>query len=330
MSSHPSNQVLPFTAPRQSLTDYLDQLAQLEPYLVEQLETLDESVILDTRSQAKQLEKYGWRIQCACDAAIWKQTAAAKRGRGNKDIDAVGILAAVSKKSKQIGVTPTTIYRNAQIFRLMEEAKNVIREHNVLDVLEEKGYYDVALSAADPIKALSLFAEKKLTLPRFRVTDAGRLLKAEGQTRQAVALKAVEQIREESGQLEGRSALIAHIATATDIIKNQIIPNCPDSEFKERFWDDLLLSLQDEHQELFDQDASDALIKAWDEGHHREDQMSAALGLPLPDVSRLMDSMVGQFIQIQPRDIKERSEFRLWHKAGEPFDNAKYLPKGKL
>jgi hypothetical protein len=93
-----------------ALSTYLEQLAQLEPLLVDELDKADEEVIFNTRQRAGELEKYGWRIQCACDAAIWSQTTQAKRGRGNKDVDEGGILAAVAKKSKLIGVTPTTIY----------------------------------------------------------------------------------------------------------------------------------------------------------------------------------------------------------------------------
>lgn len=330
MSNLPSTQVLPFTSSTNtsslSLTPYLEQLARLDIATLETLSQHDENAVLDIRYQAKQLEKYRWRIEVACDAAIWTQTEQAKRGRGNKDVDAVGILAAVAKKAKAIGVTPATIYRNRQIFKLLLDVQNASLEHNVLDILEEKGYYDIALSAADPLAALNTFAEKKVTLPRFRVTDAQRYLKAQGQTKQAVALKAVEHIREEEGTLSERQALLAHIATAKEIIKSQIIDKCPDGEFKERFWDDLILSLTEEGDELFNQDAGEALVKAWTEGAHREDEMAEKTGLPLAEVSRLMDSMKGDFILVQPRNVDERSQYRLWHKAGEPFDNGRLMP----
>lgn len=338
MSQNLQRDVLPFvpaTATPQAsplsldLTVYLEQLATLEPTLLAELAKQDEAVILDTRSQARQLTTHGWRLECACDAAIWEQTEQAKRGRGNRDVDSVGILAAVSKKSKLIGVTPRTIYNNKEVFHLMQAARNVASEHNILEVLTDKGYYQVALTAADPVKALALFAERKVTQKRFRVSDANRLLKAEGQTRQAVRLQAVEQIRKDTGQLTARQTLLAHIETARTLIKEQVIPFCPDEEFNERIWNDLLLTLGEEQQGIFDADAQEALVKAWDGGAHREDEMAQITGLPLPDVSRLMELLDEKFIRIVPRAMNERSQFTLWHKSGEPFDNARYMPYGK-
>lgn len=314
----------------ENFPEYLQNLSQLEPQLIEELELKDEKFILDTRLQSKQLSGYGWRIECACDAAIWSKTKQAKRGRGNKDVNEIGIMSAVAKKAKMIGVTPTTIFRNWRIFQLLQRAKNTFSEESIFSVLDEKGYYTAALDAADPIEALKTFAEKKTTLPRFRVTDAQRLLKSEGKTRKVVALRAVETIREQSGQLSARQALIAHIKTSRELLESQIVPNCPNDEFKERVWADLLMSLCEEEQELFDEDASEALERAWDAGNHREDQLSSATGLPLMDVSRLMEGMEGDFIRIQLKDMNnmnQKSNFQVWHKTGEPFDNDKYIPE---
>lgn len=328
-----SKTVLPFTsAAKAALERILDGLAALEPQIVAELELQDEKEILKIRAYGKQLEHHSWVITCACDAALWNKTAAAKRGRGHKDVSQIGILSAVSKRSKIIGVTPRTVYRNAQVFRLMQTAKeNVVLENNVLRVLDEYGYYDQALNAANPVEALNIFAEKKLTEKRFRVTDAERLLTSESMTRKAVGMRAVEQVRQDTGKLSARQALVAHIREAQHIVRTQIVIGCPDADFKIRVWDELLLELDEQYQELFDDDAADALKAEWNKGSHREDQLAAATGFPAADVSRIMNALadLSEFIRIQPRNVKSRSEFQLWHKVGQPFDNARFMPMAR-
>lgn len=326
--------VLPFSSvSRQAFFRILEDLGKLEPQIVADLEHQSEDDIFKLWEAGGQLEGYGWRIKCAAAAATWKQTAAAKRGRGNKDVNERGILAAVSKKSKKFGVTPSTVYRKAQIFRLMNQvtSENLMLEHNILDVLDEEGYWDRALYAADPVKAVLLFADKKLSLPRFRVTDAERLVLTEDLSRKAVALKAVENTRQETGQLSARKSLINHIRSSQQVVRNLIIPDCPDPEFSERVWEELLMELEEEYQELFNEDAFTALRLAWDQGHHREDQLAKVTKLPIADVSVFMSSLsdMSEFIRVQPRDMKRRNDHQLWHRVGEPFDNAKFMPMEK-
>lgn len=336
-----SRTVLPFVpASRQALQGLLKQIAALEPRIITELQNQDEAELIRLWGELGELERMPWVVKCAISAAIWDRTAAAKRGRGNRDVGEVGILAAVSRTSKKVGVTPSTIYLNARIFRLIESVKadsanlpqgNSYTETNILDLLNEKGYWEHALNAADPVKATYEFADRKATLPRFKVTDAERLVLTEGMGRRVVAEKAVEQAREATGQLSVRQTLISHIRFAENIVKKQIIPNCTDPEFKERVWDELLMELKDEYQELFDEDACAALRLGFDAGARREDALVIQTGFPLPDVSRLMQVLadLGEYIRIQPRDVKQRSEFQLWHKVGTAFDNAKYLPMAK-
>lgn len=326
--------ILPFaSASRLAFQRILEQLIALEPQILTSepgKETEEE--LFKLWHGAKQLERHEWVIKCYSSAGLWDQTAAAKRGRGNKDIAEKGILAAVSKKSKKLNVTPSTIYLNARIFRLIKSVlENVSLEYNILDLLDERGYWENALLAADPTKAILEFASKKSLLPRFRVTDAQRLVMSEGMSRKSVALKAVENARVETGQLSARETLITHIRMAQDVIRTTIIPTCPDETFNERVWEELLTELEEEYQELFDQDACDALRKAWDKGAHREDGMVAETGFPLADVSRCMKIMsdLSEFIRIQPRDVRQRSPYQLWHKVGEIFDNARFLPMTK-
>lgn len=328
--------VLPFASPSsqsQALDSYLEQVAALDITAIRELQAKPIPELVKLWKRADQIQTKLWVARCGISVNVWDQTASAKRGRGNKDVGERGILAAVSRTSKQLDVTPSTIYLNARIFRLIMEVHetNAYSENNILEVLDQQGYWEHALTAANPVKAIVEFAHQKTSQKRFRTTDAQRLVLTEGMSRKAVALKAVETARKETGNLSERELMVAHIKFAKAIISEQIIPNCPNEEFKERIWEELLTELEEEHQELFDQDACDALRKAWEGGGHREDQLVEATSFPLADVSRLMGVMsnLSEFIRIQPRDIRQRSHFQLWHKTGEPFDNAKYVPMVK-
>lgn len=335
----------PSPEPKSSLERVLEELFQklssVEPTVIQNLDEADEEQLLVAWTAFHKIERFAWVGKCATCFRAWERTEAAKRGRGNRDVNERGILAAVSKISKKFGVTPSTVYLNARIFRLIREVEltwkkdlvgNSYTQYNILDLLDERGYWEHALTSADPIRTILVFANKKSTLPRFKVTDAERLVLSPEFSRKAVALKAVEQVRQETGHLTERQSLIEHIRTSQDIIKNLIIPSCPDESFKANIWEDLLISLEEEYDELFSEDAFVALRTAWDLGHHREDQLAETTGFPLADVSKFMRSLcdLSEFIPVQTRDRTKRSEFQLWHKVGEPFDNTLLMPmKGK-
>lgn len=337
--------VLPFSSPsaKPSLERVLDELfhklSSLEPTIHSNLEEADEEQLIKVWNALGKVERFTWVGKCAACSRLWDKTTEAKRGRGNKDATERGILAAVSRTSKRFGITPSTVYLNARIFRLIKSVEtaglidpnaepNSYTEHNILDVLNQQGYWEHALKGADPVKTVLEFANLKTKLHRFKTTDAERLVLTPEFSRKAVALKAVEVAREETGHLSERQALIQHIRSSQEAIQSLIIPSCPDEAFKIRFWDDTLMSLEEEYDELFEEDAFVVLRSSWDKGHHREDQLTEATGLPIADVSKLMKSLcdMSEFIPVQVRDMKRRSQYQLWHKVGEPFDNTVLMP----
>lgn len=338
LSHEDDRPVLAFSSPsaKPSLERVLDELFQklssLEPTIHHNLEEADEAQLLKVWNALGKVERFTWVGKCGVCARLWEKTTEAKRGRGHKDATERGILAAVSRTSKKFSITPSMVYLQARIFRLIKSVEQIVgnsyTQYNILDILNKQGYWEQALNAADPVKAILHFAHLKNTLPRFRPTDAERLVLTPEFSRKAVALKAVEQVREKAGYLEERQTLIQHIRSSQDVIRNLIMPSCPDEDFKARFWEETLLSLDDEYNELFEEDAFVALRRAWNKGLHREDQLAEATTLPLVDVSKLMKSLcdMSEFIPIQVRDIKKRSQYQLWHKVGEPFDNTLLMP----
>lgn len=132
------------------------------------LPTLEDEQIIQTRMGARALGVWSWVIECACDAEMMKRVEA-KRGRGNKDVDEKGKVAAVNKHAALCGQTPGTLYRNAQIYKTF---KNVLIDQN--NLLEDKGFYEAALRAPDPEEAIEIFAKEKDEDAFFSVRDAHR------------------------------------------------------------------------------------------------------------------------------------------------------------
>jgi hypothetical protein len=322
------NKVLDFPTPQQPLDKILTELEIIEPSIIGDLESQSENQLLVRWKEASTLGRHEWFLKAAICAATWNQTKAAKRGRENKDVNQKGLLASISRRAKKFGITPSRVYQKNQVFKLIVQVREFVPENNLLEILDEEGYWEKALLAAEPMKIVLVFAERKTTQKRFRVTDAERLVLTPEYSRKAVALKAVDSAREETGQLSVRQTLIQHIRSAQETIRTSLIPSCPDAEFKARVWDELLVELEEEYDELFSEDASLALRTAWANGHHREDEMAKVTNLPLADVSKFMDGLadMSEFIRVQPRDINQRAPYQLWHKVGEPFDNAKLLP----
>jgi hypothetical protein len=176
------------------------------------------------------------------------------------------------------------------MFKLLQEAEKTIGPDSNLG-LEDKGYYDAALFAAQPVEALELFSARKKANPRFRPTDAFRLLESEQLTAKAVYSKATAIAREETGQLQARELLTAHIERTSKIIREQVIPDCPDSEFAARIYGSLMDEMSDYLADITDADTADALRRAWKAGSHSSEQLSTATGFPRDTVDRVMNCM---------------------------------------
>lgn len=310
--------VLPFLSRvRQQYNMVREDLPALYDGLVEELRTAAHDDIVEVRQHAQDFGQFGWRVECACDAQF-AERAHAPRGRGNRDITEIGVKAAIRRKAKAVGVTPRTIEKNAQIHRLAQQF--ALQENGVLGnaILTNKHFYIAALSAADPLAALDMFAGKKQTLPRFKVSDAYRLLEAQSLTKTQVTTNALAECRTPE-----RNALLAHFRWVSGIILNQIIPNCPDEDFKNRVYANWLTDIRDELAEVFYEDVFRALRKAWLAGNRREDAMRAATGFPADVVGVVMYRLEdeGEFILV-PEPGTPPDTPKLWHLAGQPLPAA--------
>jgi len=303
--------------PALAFVSHAERLAKIEFEVIANLPQQDSTQVLQTRANAKLLSETAWRIECACDAQLISN-AKNMRSRGSLgDTEGIGKMAAVRRQAKKVGCTPQTIFKNAQIFHLIKKAEGANPEMSTsLRILNERKYFVVALMAADPIAALNIFIEKKKSLSRFRTTDAERLLERLGLTKKSVSSVAINNARESLPALSTRASEIEHINLTIDLIKEQVISKCTNSEvirIHESYIEELSAYMG---EELFDQDAAMALRRAHRMGNHWEDQLAKATKFPLEVVHREMRLLgaLGQFIEVPGQIGKVR-----WHKVGEPL-----------
>ncbi|MBA3766775.1 MAG: hypothetical protein H0W99_07275 [Acidobacteria bacterium] len=150
------------------IIDGINRLDDARKDLMDTLPHLEDEEIIQTRMGARALGAWSWVIECGCDAEMMKRVEV-KRGRGNKDVDQKGKVAAVNKHAYQCGQQPATIYRNVQIYNTFQ---NVLIVQN--NLLEEKGFYEAALRTDNPPAALEVFAREKDKNVFFSVRDAYR------------------------------------------------------------------------------------------------------------------------------------------------------------
>jgi len=294
--------------------NHLNKLEKLETDVIELLPQLSDEEVIETRQYSKLLGKTAWKIECACDAEIWKRTKA-MCGRGNKDVDEEGILAAVNKRANEIGCSGRTVYNNGKIFDTFKE-EIVASDFNHLD---EKTFYLAALASPDPHAAIESFAASKLENPFFSTRDAyreaRRSRKALYETKNRLAYEANDQTRK---------ALRAHF-DQTRVILEQRRDACEKLDTKLAFslYGSWIQEIEDQEDVWFVEDAKEAAIKAWRNGNTREDHMATALGLPLPEMHRIMLDLAdrGVFEKARQRGtaVARGPGQQLWHLVGEPI-----------
>lgn len=310
---------VPNSPARVNFQTHLERLEQVEQEVISDLPNQTDEQILDTRQRARLLGKTAWRIECACDAQFVERAEKVKSGRGNIDIDSIGVMAIVTKRAKQLGCTPSTVYNNAKIHRLIEAAKqftgNVFSEKTISEALDEKGFFTAALSAVNPIDALQKFTEKRILDHNFSVTDAVRLLEDAGETKKLATLRALSEAR-----TADRDEVVNALREARKKIQEEIVAPFPDTELAQRIFGDCLSTIDEELEEAFDEDAAKALSLAWDRGFKTEAELSKFTGFPLEVVSRVMGKMgeLGEFILVRKTNALSEPT-RRWHKVGEPL-----------
>lgn len=296
------------------LQDPLQRLVRLSPSIFAEIKTQSDLDIVEIRALSNKFDHAAWKIEAACDAQIWDREKA-KNGRGNIDTGETGIMAALAKREKEIGCSSSTIRRNAAVFIAFEE--NVSSDENILD---EKGFYLAALDAPEPQLAIREFTERRSSDPNFRVRDANKWVED-----QKVSDKKAKDKFGKS-RSEKRLRLESHFKHAANKIQALML-SCPDLELGKKIYEPMIQDLRDMVEDMFTEDATQAVLQAWDNGHRREDQMASHTGLPKSVIAQIMQQQErdGEFYKIPQGGETEMARGRhtiLWHRKNHVVGNA--------
>lgn len=161
--------------------DWMNEIERRADEVIEALPQRTDEEVIEIRTSARTVGRASWRIEAACDAEILDRTKL-KGGRGQKDVEGVGVVATVKRVAAELGVSPRTIFDNARIHNTffapqMDADACTTFADGTDDHLEEKEYYKAALASPDPRETLEYFARQKAENPRFSTGDAWRIVK---------------------------------------------------------------------------------------------------------------------------------------------------------
>lgn len=267
----------------------INKLEKVERDVIALLPSLTDDEVIDTRTTARLLYCSAWKIEIACDAEIWDRAQRSTGGRGNTDKEEKGIMAAVNKRAAELGCGASTIRKNAQLYRRFETVLS--GEQSILD---DKGFFQAALTADDPDAAIETFAKKKLDNPHYRVADAYRDIEQEKEQAEQVREGVTAAIR----AMQMR-ALADHIEQEGIPATEALMLKCPNAKFAASFWSDQLQQLRERLVDMRNNEFRSLLVITWHRGKQTTDAMVEHTGLPKTDVTRIMRALEdeGYFVE---------------------------------
>ncbi len=169
-----------------ALFNGMNHLVALPDNIMERLSLFTDDQVLQMWHYAREWGAKAWQIECAC-AAEAKRRVEARRGRGHKDLDGSGRVAAMDDVARDLGITRNEAYRKAQTFEtfFMDDDPNNAQENSLgvqtILAVQEPALYEEALRAADtpgdkeaPRRALDLIIQRKEENPFYSTRDARR------------------------------------------------------------------------------------------------------------------------------------------------------------
>jgi hypothetical protein len=238
----------------------LERLARTEQAVILGLSTLTDEQLAGVRRGARALGQTAWRVEAAVDAEVVRRAVRQKGGRGRPDVAGTGAQRRIAERAREAGVTPATVRTNARVHQLWERnATRTIEEtipatdaetpkstfHTLGDLLQDKAYWQAALRAPDPDRALVEMASRRLNDPRFRPADAARMLDEEEHAPITVDAERLARVADERVRLAVR-----HIERTINLLRTQVIPDCPDARLADRLYFDFLEELNESLNDL--------------------------------------------------------------------------------
>jgi hypothetical protein len=289
-----------------NLFNYLNKLEEFEDTVIALLPFGTDEEVIQTRQYARAMGKAGWRIECACDAVLLSREAL-KGGRGQIDDAGEGRVSAAKERAKEIGCAPTTVRRNAQIYNTFKTMLNV--QHSLLD---DKGYFEAALRAPEPKRAIKLFEKEKANNVNFSVRDAFRLAKTLKEKREKV------DIPDQKDYLDPNfKTFLVEMENSLTSFKNR----CPRPEFEIRI-DSWIRATRFERARTPQSDF-DSVLRQVDEGACTYDEIAEEVYLSPSEIKGFCVQIVGCEPPTKAEDPREAGTPYEWRPIGANTEMAK-------
>lgn len=291
------------------------------------LPKLKDETIIAVRMGARAVSVWAWVIECACDHEMFGRVEAQKGGRGNKDEDGEGKLAAAGQQAYTGGKSVRTVYRNAQIIDTF--GIETIATHG--NTLQDKGFWIKALDAPDPHEAIEVFVEKKTENPFWEVQDAEKeisVIKGKHDKAKRLFSEAVTTINRKVAyewlEFEGKPALDA------------LARKCPIPGIGQQIFLEAMKQCSEVQDALFLDNAQECVLYIWSLGNHTEKQLQDFTCLPRIEIRRVLDALAdkGYFVE-KPKAWKSTqgrgTRVMEWHRTDKPMPKFHItLPQGPL
>lgn len=291
-----------------SLFSYLNQLEEFQQTIIELIPFATDQQLEQTKERGLAMGSAGWRIVAACDAEALARVRRLAGGRGNKDTEGVGRVAAVKERSKATKKCDSQTYRNAQIVNTF--GKSILNVQNPL--LDDKGYYEAALRADKPKKAIRIFEKEKRDNPNFSVRDAFKLAK------ELKANKPKDEIPNRDDYLDPHfKSFLLDLENALTTFSNR----CPRPEFKIRI-DQWTRATRFERARTPQSDY-EAVKRQVDQGACTAEEIADEVYLALIEIREFCERLVGCPKPTKDTDPREAGTDYEWRPIGANTEVAK-------
>lgn len=306
-------------APSLHALESLENLTTFERAIMRKLDTASVNELVRIGEIAHRLGGTAWRIECKAYAKLLEREHA-KRGRGNKDTEGVGVKAAAHAVAEATKRHPRTILRDVQIYReLLQNGGNDTIE------LHDKSFFVIALAAHNPQKAIRRIAKLKRKQPDFSTREARILVEDmnAGRTPRA-ELATIDVMRE-------------HLDHVAKTLSSDFIPNAPKEDLVKRYYQDWKDDIDWERERLKKdkRDLKRAILDAYSKrGAFTEEMIAQELDRPIEEVRAATKEMIAEgvftgYVREGGETEKQKGNARrqLLKLKGEPLGNYYQEPR---
>ena len=291
----------------------LESITGFERSIMRRLDTAPATELVRIGEIAHRLGGTAWRIECKCHAKLLDREFA-KRGRGNKDTEGIGVKAAARAVALATNRHPSTILKDAQIYReLLQNGRSDATG------LQEKTFYVIALSAHNPQKALRRMAKMKHKRPDFSTRDARSLVED------------INAGRTPPCELANGDEMLRHLDGVSRTIKQNFIAHSPKEDLITRYYSDWRDDIDWERERLKHdkKELKKSIVAAYKQrGAYTDEAIAKELDRSMEEVRAAVQELIaeGVFTEYvreggETEKQKGNSRRKLLRLKGEPLGN---------